>query len=94
MADSSGSLLCVVNYPANKGFAWDFIEGLYGRIADHLATHEIPTLVAYPAIPAPPRTLLVSAARTAARELESLEDPAAQTSPCTRNEPPANRPAS
>jgi glycosyltransferase involved in cell wall biosynthesis len=66
MADSSGSLLCVVNYPANTGFAWDFIEGLYGRIADHLATHGIPTFVAYPSIPKPPRTLEGSAARAIA----------------------------
>lgn len=61
-----GTLLCVVNYPANTGFAWDFIEGLYASIADHLATHGIPTLVAYPAIPELPRTLAGSAARPVA----------------------------
>jgi len=69
MADSSGSLLCVVNYPANTGFAWDFIEGLYARIADHLATHGIPTFVAYPSIPKPPRTLEGSAAHAVALDV-------------------------
>src|SRR5712691_12501981 len=44
------------------GYAWDFIEGLYGRLADHLATHSITTYVAYPTISAPPRALIGSAA--------------------------------
>ena len=69
MPESMATLLCVVNYPANTGFAWDFIEGLYGRIADHLATHGIPTFVAYPSIPKPPRTLEGSAARAIALDV-------------------------
>jgi glycosyltransferase involved in cell wall biosynthesis len=39
------------------------LVGLYARVADHLATHGIQTLVAYPSIPAPPAALAGSAAR-------------------------------
>ncbi len=60
---SAGTLLCVANFPANTGFAWDFIERFYARLADHLAGHGISTLVAYPAIAGPPQTLAGSAAR-------------------------------
>jgi glycosyltransferase involved in cell wall biosynthesis len=59
---ATGAVLCVANYAANTGYAWDFIEGLYARLADHLATHGIRTYVAYPTIPAPPRALAGSAA--------------------------------
>lgn len=62
MTGSPETLLCVANYPANTGYAWDFIESLYARIADHLATHGIRTLVAYPTIAAPPSSLAGSAA--------------------------------
>lgn len=57
------TLLCVANFKANTGYAWDFIESLYARIADHIAGHGIQTVVAYPNIPDPPRTLAGSAAR-------------------------------
>jgi glycosyltransferase involved in cell wall biosynthesis len=57
------TLLCVANFKANTGYAWDFIESLYARIADHIAGHGIQTVVAYPNIPEPPRTLQGSAAR-------------------------------
>jgi glycosyltransferase involved in cell wall biosynthesis len=63
MLSSKGALLCTVNFRANRGFAWDFIEGLYARMADHLAVHGIRTLVAYPSIPSAPRNLEGSAAR-------------------------------
>ena len=63
MPNDKPALLCVANFAANTGYAWDFIEHLYAQIADHLATHGIPTLVAYPTIPSPPRTLEGSAAR-------------------------------
>jgi glycosyltransferase involved in cell wall biosynthesis len=56
------ALLCVSNYAANTGYAWDFIESLYARIADQLAVDGVRTLVAYPRIEAPPRTLEGSAA--------------------------------
>ena len=36
-----GTLLCVANFPANTGYAWDYIERAYARIADHLATHGV-----------------------------------------------------
>jgi glycosyltransferase involved in cell wall biosynthesis len=56
------TLLCVANFPANTGYAWDYIERVYARIADHLATHGVRTLVAYPKMVEPPRTLAGSAA--------------------------------
>ena len=58
MSTSRGpALLCVSNYPANTGYAWDFIESWYARMADQLAVEGVRTLVAYPRIEAPPRTL-------------------------------------
>ncbi len=51
------TLLCVANYPANTGYAWDFIEGLYARVSDALAPHGVRTLVAYPELGAAPRPL-------------------------------------
>jgi glycosyltransferase involved in cell wall biosynthesis len=50
-------LLCVCNYPANTGYAWDFIESLYAGIATRLAPLGVRTLIAYPRIEAPPATL-------------------------------------
>lgn len=72
MPKPAPTLLCVSNYPPNTGYAWDFIEGLYARVADHLATHGIGTLVAYPKLDSSPRTLDGSAAR-AVRLDASLE---------------------
>jgi len=79
MSCSAPTLLCTTNFPANTGFAWDFIEGLYARVADHLATHGITTLVAYPSIPSFPKTLVGSAARpieldTSLNSLRSVEE--------------------
>jgi glycosyltransferase involved in cell wall biosynthesis len=57
------TLLCSVIFPANTGFAWDFIERLYARMADKLLEEQgVRTIVAYPAIAEPPRTLAGSAA--------------------------------
>lgn len=56
------TLLCVTNYGAEHGYAWDFIEGLYARIADRLAPRGIRTLVAYPELTRAPRSLRGSAA--------------------------------
>lgn len=56
------TLLCTVTFPANTGFAWDFIERLYGRMADRLFQRGVRTIVAYPEIAEPPRTLAGSAA--------------------------------
>lgn len=56
------TLLCSVTFPANTGFAWDFIERLYARMADRLLERGVRTIVAYPTIPEPPRTLTGSAA--------------------------------
>jgi glycosyltransferase involved in cell wall biosynthesis len=56
-------LLCTSNYRANRGFAWDYFEGLYAAIADHLAQHGVHTVVAYPSIPSPPKQLANSVAR-------------------------------
>lgn len=62
MPDAPPTLLCVANYPANTGYAWDFIEGLYAGMARRLADRGIRTIVAYPAIAQPPRTLADSPA--------------------------------
>jgi glycosyltransferase involved in cell wall biosynthesis len=56
------TLLCSATFPANTGFAWDFIERSYARMADRLAKNGVRTLVAYPAIEDSPRTLAGSAA--------------------------------
>ena len=56
------TLLCVANFPANTGFAWTFIEGLYAQVADRLASRGIRTLVCYPGITSPPETLRGSSA--------------------------------
>jgi glycosyltransferase involved in cell wall biosynthesis len=57
------TLLCVANYPANTGYAWDFIERLYADLANDLAPSGVNTYVAYPEIEAPPRSLTNSAAK-------------------------------
>lgn len=57
-----GTLLCVANFPTNTGYAWEYIERVYARIADHLASHGMRTLVAYPKVADPPQTLAGSAA--------------------------------
>lgn len=57
MPPDGPGLLCVVNFPANTGFAWNFIEGLYARLAREGHGLGWRTLVAYPRIDAPPRTL-------------------------------------
>ncbi len=62
MPKTPETLLCVANFQSNTGYAWDFIEGFYARIADHIAGHGIRTIVAYPAIASEPRTLAGSAA--------------------------------
>ncbi|HEX8904118.1 MAG TPA: glycosyltransferase family 4 protein, partial [Longimicrobiaceae bacterium] len=51
------TLLCVANYPSNTGFAWDFIESLYARVAERLAPRGVRTLVAYPELRGAPRPL-------------------------------------
>jgi glycosyltransferase involved in cell wall biosynthesis len=57
------NLLCVCNYPSNTGYAWDFIESLYARLADRLAVRGVTTYVAYPRIDAAPRPLAGSRAQ-------------------------------
>jgi glycosyltransferase involved in cell wall biosynthesis len=56
------TLLCSATFPANTGFAWDFIERSYARMADRLAQKGVRTLVAYPAIEESPKALAGSAA--------------------------------
>jgi len=58
--NSPGSFLAVFHF---QGYAWDFLERLYARVADHLASHGIPTLVAYPSLYSAPAGLAGSAAR-------------------------------
>ena len=57
------SLLCVANFPANTGYAWDFIEGLYAGVANQLSGQGVRTFVAYPRMDDAPRTLNGSAAQ-------------------------------
>ena len=57
------ALLCVANFPSGTGYAWDFIESLYGGLADRLEPRGIPCFVAYPRLDAPPRALTGTAAR-------------------------------
>jgi glycosyltransferase involved in cell wall biosynthesis len=59
---ATGTVLCLANYPANTGYAWDYIEGIFARVADRLAARGIRTFVAYPSIESPPRSLRGSAA--------------------------------
>ena len=61
-ARTGPGVLCVANFPANTGYAWGFIEALFAGVADRLAPRGARTYVAYPAVPAPPRTLAGSAA--------------------------------
>src|SRR5687767_6433929 len=62
-ATPATGLLCVANFPANTGFAWEFIESLYAGVADRLAERGVQTWVAYPQLGEAPRSLANSAAR-------------------------------
>ena len=82
-----GTILCVANFPANTGYAWDFIEGLFAGVATHLAPAGVRTLVAYPEIAAAPRTLQGSPAHPIALDarLETV-DSLRRTIACIRRE--------
>ena len=75
MKSEQRALLCIANFQANAGYAWDFIEGIYARVADHLAVHGIRTFVAYPTISSSPRALNESAAQPVLLDV-SLKTPA------------------
>ncbi|MCO4100699.1 MAG: glycosyltransferase family 4 protein [Gemmatimonas sp.] len=49
-------------YPANTGFAWNYIEGLYAGVSDLLSQEGVSTFVAYPTIKSPPIPLEGSSA--------------------------------
>ena len=53
----------MVGFPSNTGFAWDFLEGLYARMAEALDAEGVRTYVAYPEIEAGPASLARSVAR-------------------------------
>lgn len=55
-------LLCVCNFPANTGYAWDFIESLYAGLSVRLEEGGVRTFVAYPKMAEPPRSLRGSGA--------------------------------
>jgi glycosyltransferase involved in cell wall biosynthesis len=55
-------LLCVCNFPANTGYAWDFIESLYAGLGDRLSLGGVRTFVAYPDVTQAPRSLTGTAA--------------------------------
>ena len=68
MASATPStILFVANFPANTGYAWDFIESLFAGLATRLAPAGVRTLVAYPEIVSPPRTLLGTPAQPVLR---------------------------
>src|SRR5882762_7857729 len=75
MAPVQTTILCVANFPANTGYAWDFIEGLFAGLATRLAPAGVRTFVAYPEIASPPRTLRGTPARSILLDarLESLD---------------------
>jgi len=58
-----GTVLFVANFPANTGYAWDFIEGLFAGMATRLAQIGVRAFVAYPAMTASPRALQGTPAR-------------------------------
>jgi glycosyltransferase involved in cell wall biosynthesis len=62
-AGTTRALLCVCNYPANTGYAWDFIESLYAGVAARLEPLGVRTFVAYPSIERPPASLQGSVAQ-------------------------------
>ena len=63
-----GALLCLANFPANTGYAWDFIERLYAGVATRLAPLGVDTIVAFPRIDGPVRALGGSPARAVAAD--------------------------
>jgi glycosyltransferase involved in cell wall biosynthesis len=76
---SGDAVLFVMNYRPNLGFAWTFIERLYAQIADHLSTHGVRTLVAYPEMSGTPPALVGSVAQALALDVglqtpQSLRD--------------------
>ena len=82
-----GTILCVANFPANTGYAWDFIEGLFAGVATQLAPSGVRTLVAYPELRAAPRSLQGSPAQPIALDarLETLQS-LRRTLACVRRE--------
>lgn len=76
-----GTVLCLANYPANTGYAWDFIEGLFARVANRLAARGVRMFVAYPSIESPPRPLRGSAAEWVVMDT-SLETAASRRTVC------------
>jgi glycosyltransferase involved in cell wall biosynthesis len=69
-ATGGDAVLFVMNFRPNLGFAWTFIERLYAQIADHLSTHSVRTLVAYPELSGIPPALAGSAAQAIALDVE------------------------
>ena len=57
------TLLCVSNFPSDVGFAWDYIAKLWAGIADKVAIDGIRTVIAYPSMPVPPRSMQYSHAK-------------------------------
>lgn len=62
LANKPLTLLCTSNRRSDRGFAEDYVGRLYARVAEHLATHGIRTIVSYPLITEPPRPLAGSVA--------------------------------
>ncbi len=69
MDRARNGLLCVANFPANTGYAWNFIEGLYARLADSPRGVKGPVYVAYPSIASDPIPLAGSKAKPVCLDL-------------------------
>ena len=78
---ATGTVLCLANYAANTGYAWDYIETLFARVADRVAPRGVTTFVGYPAIDSPPRPLRGSAAKWVVMDT-SLETAASRCAVC------------
>ncbi|MEA5115727.1 MAG: glycosyltransferase family 4 protein [Geobacteraceae bacterium] len=66
--DKKEGLLCVANFRANTGYAWDFIESLFLGVAMRLKVKDIDTYVVYPEIKSVPCSFKGTSAK--ALELE------------------------
>ena len=70
MPRKPASLLCVANFPAGTGYAWDFLEGLYAAASDALSASGVRALVVFPSVSTVPRRLADSAAEVAPLQVE------------------------
>jgi glycosyltransferase involved in cell wall biosynthesis len=78
---AGGTVLFLANYAANTGYAWDYIERLFARLANCVGERGVRTFVAYPSISSAPRALRGSAATWVVMDT-SLETAASRRAVC------------